>query len=398
MSEPVINRPPPILTSEPGSFARRTFEVRIPKIVEDTIAANEFPDEIVQNLHALRAEILSGAIAALREQAPDAAFWNDESQAFIGRSWLDVPWYWAESFFYRRMLEATRYFQPGAWHARDPYANQKAQELEPAAGPQALVTALRRLPDTPEACFGALLHGSVWGNRADLSYNVSKNVSGAGGVESEHANLVVDDTASVWQHLAARRGERVDFICDNAGRELLFDLALADHLLREGLASAVKLHVKAMPFFVSDTMIKDVTAALDALAQSPVPELQTLGTHLLQAREAGRLTCDDNPYWVTCKFFFEMPLAVAADLASASLVLSKGDANYRRLLGDCHWMPATPFETTVAYFPAPLAALRTLKAELIVGLRPGQAEQLKAEDPDWMVNGQRGLIQFKDRP
>ncbi len=68
---PIPQHPPPILTSEPGSFARRTFEVRIPKIVLDTIHANDFPPEIVTALSALRQEILTGVIQPLHEDAPD---------------------------------------------------------------------------------------------------------------------------------------------------------------------------------------------------------------------------------------------------------------------------------------------------------------------------------------
>jgi hypothetical protein len=74
-------------------------------------------------------------------------------------------------------------------------------------------------------------------------------------------------------------------------------------------------------------------------------------------------------------------------------VISKGDANYRRFLGDAHWPPTTPFEAIVEYFPAPLVALRALKSEVIAGLAPGQAEQLQQEDPDWMVDGLRGIVQ-----
>ena len=50
---------------------------------------------------------------------------------------------------------------------------------------------------------------------------------------------------------------------------------------------------------------------------------------------------------------------LAETISRASLVISKGDANYRRLLGDAHWDPATPFAQAVAYFLAPLVALRT---------------------------------------
>jgi hypothetical protein len=32
----------------------------------------------------------------------------------------------------------------------------------------------------------------------------------------------------------------------------------------------------------------------------------------------------------------------------------------------------------------------------MVGLPPGQAEGLAAEDPAWLINGKRGVIQFVD--
>ena len=46
--------------------------------------------------------------------------------------------------------------------------------------------------------------------------------------------------------------------------------------------------------------------------------------------------------------------------------------------------------------PAPFVSLRTLKAELIVGMAEGQAEAIKAVDPDWLVNGERGVIHYVD--
>ena len=69
---------------------------------------------------------------------PTAPFWDAVSAPYIGRSWLDVPWYWAEAFFYRRVLEVTRYFQPGPWQARDPFAARKRQEWAPEIAPAAV--------------------------------------------------------------------------------------------------------------------------------------------------------------------------------------------------------------------------------------------------------------------
>lgn len=387
--------PPPFLTSEPGSFARRTFEERIPRIIEETIAANDFPSEIAQALVALRSEILNGVIAPLREDAPDQAFWEAHSQDKLGRSWLDVPWYWAESFFYRRVLQATRYFQPGPWFQRDPYAASKDGELEPTQGPHTLHAILRALPGEAEARFRALMYASLWGNRADLSYRVAQNAPGSLQVEREYANLVVDDAARVWEHLQVHRGGRVDWLCDNAGTELFLDFALADFLLETRLAEQIVFHCKPQPYFVSDAMLEDVRAALAALARSPFTELKQLAARLEQALRQGRWKIVDHWFWATCLFFFELTEDLAEELSHASLVVSKGDANYRRWLGDGHWPPTTPFAEAVDYWPAPLVALRTLKAELIVGLRSGQAESLQAGDPTWLTNGKRGLVQFK---
>ncbi len=88
-----------------------------------------------------------------------------------------------------------------------------------------------------------------------------------------------------------------------------------------------------------------------------------------------------------------MPPDLLADISSARLVIVKGDANYRRLRGDAHWPPDASFRDIVHYFPAPVLALRTFKAELVVGLPPGLAGRLAQEDPDWLVNGKRGVIQ-----
>jgi hypothetical protein len=89
-----------------------------------------------------------------------------------------------------------------------------------------------------------------------------------------------------------------------------------------------------------------------------------------------------------------MPDDLYQELAAAHLVISKGDANYRRALGDAHWSATTPVTEIVGGFPAPIVFLRTCKSEVIVGLAPGQAEALTTRDPAWLVNGEWGMVQF----
>jgi hypothetical protein len=98
-------------------------------------------------------------------------------------------------------------------------------------------------------------------------------------------------------------------------------------------------------------------------------------------------------FYTTSLFYYELPADLRAGLAAAGLVIVKGDANYRRLFGDAHWPPTTSFTAASAYFPAPLLALRTLKSEIVLGLPAGQAARLGAQDPAWLVNGRRGVIQ-----
>lgn len=42
----------------------------------------------------------------------------------------------------------------------------------------------------------------------------------------------------------------------------------------------------------------------------------------------------------------------------------------------------------------PILSLRTCKADVVVGLKAGQAEELDAKDPKWRVNGKWALISF----
>jgi hypothetical protein len=386
--------PPPIRTSDAGSFARYTFVERVPEILRDVLAQDDLPDDTRGALRALHAEITRGRVRKLQEEARDTTFWNVVSSPHVGRSWLDIPWYWGEAFFYRRLLEATGYFQPGPRCQADPFASKKATELAPDAAPHAVSALLGRLPEDPRARFEMLLLASLWGNRSDLSYEVARRLGRPTGAPEERANLLVDDSGRLWDLLRTKGCSRLAVLVDNAGTELLMDLALADYLLCQDLVEEVQLHLKPHPFFVSDAMAADVWAGLTALEAAGGPA-QELAERVRAQVRRGDLQLRSHWYYGTSLFYFQLPDDLRELLAGADLVIAKGDVNYRRLLGDAHWPPPTPFAQAAGYFPAPLVALRTLKAEIIVGLGPGEAERLDAEDPTWLINGRRGVIQAR---
>lgn len=386
-----MNRPAPINTTPAFPFAHNTFRVRVPQMILDTIGLNNFPDVVQQALQDLRDEILTGYIQPLPETAPDTDFWAESAAPHLGRSWLNVPWFWAETYYYRRLLAATGYFQPGPLYHYDPFTPQKQAEWQADAAPAALLTHLTRLPTEPEARLLALLHGSLWGNRTDLSYNVAEHLGDTTGNDLD--NLLVDDSAVFGAWLHQTRPRQLLWVGDNAGTELLMDLALIDHLLTQNWVEQIYLHLKAQPFFVSDTMPVDFEHAWQVLTASAAPAAELAG-RIRQHRAEDRLRLDTHWAYTSSLFYFEMPADLMAMFAAADIVLTKGDANYRRLVGDAPWPPETPFAEATAYFPSPLLALRTLKAETVVGLPPGQADQLAAEDATWLTNGKRGVIQF----
>ncbi len=386
--------PPPIMTSDLGSFAEHTMKVRIPRMIGETIELNAFPLDIEKALDDLRTEIIGERIRALREAAPDRILWDALSQPYIGATWLDVPWYWAEAYCYRRLLEATAYFQPGPWQGFDPFDARKRTELEPEAGPRSVDRSLRDLPTDPRRRFEAVLYGSLWGNRLDLSHTVAMAMGRSEGYEDERGNLLVDDSGALWDYLRAHPPRTLAILLDNAGTELLADLALADFLITERLAARIDLHVKAHPSFVSDAMLKDVDEAVRALGREG-DEARALSYRIRLRLDQGELQVRTHWFYTTSLFYFQLPRDLHEALTAVDFVILKGDANYRRLLGDAHWPPVTPFDRATAYFPAPFVALRTLKSELIVGLGSGVAERTLEQDDQWLVNGRRGVIQAR---
>lgn len=388
--------PPFLSTSDPGSFARHTILERKPQIIRQVLDDNHFPAAVVASLETFRDEIASRPVQSLVESCADVPVWNREWARYEGKTWLEIPWYFAESYFYRRLLEAVGYFQPGPGEGRDPFAKQKEGQIEGD---------VRRLAPTWEqftgletkARFEALLHSSLWGNRADLS-NFTVRVKATNGLATvaERPMILIDDTGRVGNLLSGRVG-RVDFICDNVGSDLLFDLALADFLLDQGWVQEIHLHLKGQPFFVSDAMPADARRTVELLKAGAGPGLQALGLRLDEDRSSGRLAFVTDPFWTSSLMFRRMLPHLHQELASSGLVLIKGDVNYRRLLDDRHWPPTTRMEEVCAYFPAPFVALRTLKGEIMVGLQPGQAQVLQSEDPTWLINGKRGVIQLVTR-
>jgi uncharacterized protein with ATP-grasp and redox domains len=393
--------PEPLRGSDPNSFAQRTVMFRMPDIARRTLTENDFPPEIAARLQGLIDDMPMGQIRLLQDpDAPDLEEWDGYITPYLGQNWLAVPWFFAEHYFYRRIMEAIGYFQPGPWRGRDPYSNQKKSGLLNSR--QAIQVLIGNLDRSLESgwnrkAFLRLLNADLWGNQADLSmWPAGKGGQPTHAEQVQREHLLVDDAIAVTQAVEALRGRpaRVDFLVDNAGFELVADLCLADFLLSTTPGFCVRLELKAHPTFVSDALSRDILDTIFYLGECGEPGLSAFANRLEAHLTCGRLQLNEDFYWTSPLESWLMPQDLKRELGEAALVISKGDAQYRRLLGDRHWPYSTPLEKILCFFPTSLVILRASKSEVMAGLKPGQAEELFQIDPEWMYNGRWGLIQL----
>lgn len=413
--KPKLPLPQPLRGAEIGTFAHNTITVRMPNIARRTLAENDFPPDVVENIERLIAEIDNGRIRPLS----DGHDWDGYTAVYEGQDWLTPPWFFVETYFYRRIMEATGYFGSGPLAGVDPFAIQKQKGLTttmPATRALAARLAEWLAQGWQESSFASLLAIDLWGNQADLSLWPTDAGEKPDHTDSasQQEHLLSDDTTAVTQYLKKRleigrleseqqspisnpQSPTIDFFIDNAGFELIGDLALTDYVLSSGAVQTVRFHLKIHPTFVSDATIGDVQATIAYLQNDEDEPVRAMGERLAGLVGNGRFQLHTHPFWTSPRPGWELPADLTAELAAATLIISKGDANYRRLLGDRHWPYTTPFSDVVSYLPTPLVALRTLKSDVLIGLQPGQQTILDQKDPDWLVNGRWGLIQFSKK-
>lgn len=218
-----------------------------------------------------------------------------------------------------------------------------------------------------------------------------------------------------------------DIVCDNAGYELFADICFAHFLISQEIVQKVRFHVKKMPWFVSDATPTDFKQLLETCIKAnykrevppepkpepaegeepPEPEPPRIITsdNLKQIAQQWQQLYEKGVFDVMCEDFWTYPHVykdmkkidynMYRKLQYAVGILFKGDLNYRKLLGERNCNPYSGFEAALqGFIPAPIIAVRTVKAELICGLPKGKWHLLNKLDDKWMQTGDYGVIQF----
>lgn len=427
---PNLSLPPPIYSDEPGTWAYDTMSRRVDaEILQRTYEENEdefnSPEfaEALKNFNDLRAELQNAANTKLRhlkdlteeeakseERVTEYNEWKTIMDPYVekGDTWLTAPWLVTEFYAYRRLMEALGYFdKTKPTYMWDPFAKAKKAGLDTSvSSAETVMGKIEALPNTREGA-GIAAAFSLWANKMDLSIWPADTENASVDVfqkilHSAEENLLhedVDTLTGYCEQLRNSGGGMIDIIVDNAGFELVCDLALADHLVASGTAKAVTFQLKGHPTFVSDALEKDLIETVEyyaGLDESKYPNAKRAGLRWKKYLEEGKWICSENYFWCQPFAMWDMTEPLRSDMKDrCDLAFVKGDANYRRLLGDRLWDLSAPFQDVVGcYFPCPVCALRTLKAELGCGMDADQVEKAKSLDDAWMTNGRFGVVQF----
>ena len=235
-------------------------------------------------------------------------------------------------------------------------------------------------------------------------------------LDKAQEGLLNDDSELLVKHcmkLHSNGGGIVDIIVDNAGFELITDLILGQYLIDSGIATTVRYQLKSHPTFVSDALEKDLLQHINYYAELGdddlegdendsenenllYPNCKKSGLKWKQYIKEGKWICKENNFWNQAYPMWKMTEPLRTEMkTNCDLAFVKGDANYRRLLGDCKWDFDTKFQDVVGcYFPCPVCALRTLKAEIGCGIPIEETNRASKLDVNWQTNGRFGVIQF----
>jgi len=368
--------------------------------------------KVVEELSKLRYEMQTDKpIVDIVDDTGNALVWNDylkkQKNSENNPTWYRSAWLWVECYMYRRISQALNLTGVKQLRNLDFFEQQKQEGFYGSLSSMKMLGkwVLDELDNTSDLdrTWTTLVQVCLWGNKCDLSISAGDKSVASGdpiaGLNDLYQNILADNSREAWNCLSSE-GNEVHIVMDNSGFELFTDLCLADFLISSKRASKVVFRVKDQPWFVSDTTPNDIEWSLEQLTKvdKESDSLNALGTKWKSYLQSGVWSVIADRFWTfphSYHYMLEEDPSLYRDLEKAILVIFKGDLNYRKLVGDLNWETTVPFKTALkGFLPTSILTLRTAKADVIVGLLPGQAEKLTEKDAKWMVTGQWGMIQL----
>ncbi|KAG0684073.1 hypothetical protein C6P40_003519 [Pichia californica] len=441
---------------DPTSFAFSTARERWPTIignckVDVSTHINESNDPelahqgkiILQDIQNIIDDIKNGAlIRKFTEEEvkliPSLQSYNDKlDELNEPATYLQGPWLLIECYLYRildlNIKSQSKWIDFDVFEAskRSAFVLSKSGIYELAIRYHYLSKEIKNTNDPISIeklsfLFEEFIDVSLWGNATDLSLLANATLEDIQSRQGQEAraesskNIIDNDLPEAWKRLLSVPFEqrRIDFVLDNAGFEFYSDLSLSLFLLDSKLVKNVTFHCKTRPWMVSDTMIKDYKIFIkDMLDETSLPDHREEINYFVKSiehyHENKQFQLVDSEFWTSALDHWDITPQetnyggnkLYNYFQDSTLVIVKGDLNYRKLTGDMKWPRTTPFGIALnklANSNIHILALRTCKSDVCVGLAPGVEEKLNDhwkslgnKIPElWCSSGQWAVISY----
>jgi hypothetical protein len=415
--------------NDPTSFAFSTARERWPKIISQTKidVSTHLQDsqdsELIQQGNSIIEQIehiLSefhndGTIRRFTDEEiafiPSLESYNEELDKLNKQpSWLNGPWLLLECYLYRLLDVIIK--SNNKWIDFDVFESLKRNTFKSSAlGIYELAIRYKFLSEEIKSIenidneklkylFEEFIDISLWGNATDLSLLANATLEDIQSRQGKEAraksaeNIIDNDLSEAWSRLLSVPYDerRIDIVLDNAGFEFYTDLALTLFMLDSKLVKNVVFHCKTRPWMVSDTMIKDYKLFInDMLNKEWFPDHEVELKYFVDSIEHyysnGQFSLTDSEFWTSALDYWRITpdekkyggAELYEYFQESTLVIVKGDLNYRKLTGDRQWPKTTSFVHAVNSLASSnihILALRTCKADVCVGIPEGLEEKL----------------------
>lgn len=323
----------------------------------------------------------------------------------------NAPFFEAEVLFYHALLAQKEYFS----NKNDFFASGKKFSI--INGNEDFIQHLKSLfskkdiekefcTDDEKKYFKNSLLYCLSANTSDLSQLNSKDRFD---FKANDITVLCDDSESVYEFLKTlctekEKHRRFDIICDNCGKELFSDLFLACYFLHLKFADEVVFHVKKYPFFVSDATENDFGFLLKSILTKD-KDIEECRDYL----NSGKIKVETNDFWTSPRTFNELKEAdsdLYKELTKSSLIIVKGDLNYRRLVEDKNWNYDESFIklTENVFGDVPILAPRVIKSDVLVDVSSAMYHLAKSTESvnssienSFKANGKWSVIHFNPK-
>lgn len=315
----------------------------------------------------------------------------------------DAPFIDVEHYFYFYIID-----KANSKSISDPYISTKENDLQQDMQQDMqdrkskIFSALLNLDDTrgnkkESAILTKLIEQNLSSNSSDLSQMSWKRFFTVNNIDN-------DSIKRFWDYInTTTELETINILVDNGGVEFLCDLLLA-YKLSEKTNCKVVFYVKQLPIFVSDVveadydkMMKIIEDGINTSSRTD-DEKERMRKNLRYIQNQ----FERKVFEIRPTFECNMPTEFCdSDELSKlfkeqnSLLIIKGDLNFRRLVGDYKYIEDVKIKSVIRKeVKVPLLIIRSFKSNVILDVPKNNVAKFNEKDAEWRTNGRYGFVKF----